>query len=238
MSDATPLPESAPDFWGERVMRYDAFIRRIVPHYDDIAAVLLDYTPPAARVLELGCGTGNLSLRLVRRDPAAAYTFVDAAPEMLEVARERIRAEAPATAARARFVAARFEELELDDASHDLVISALALHHVEPIAGVYSAIGRALVPGGALRIADGVRGTTESLHRLHFERWERFWRERDEVDEDEIREVLEHAERHDHYIPLVEHFRLLGRAGLVGCDCVWRDGLFAILTADRPFRRG
>src|SRR5712671_36129 len=71
------FPTAASEYFGSMVESYDSLIRRAVPRYDEMTARLLDYTPREAEsVLELGCGTGNLSLGLARRYPAASLTLV------------------------------------------------------------------------------------------------------------------------------------------------------------------
>jgi hypothetical protein len=111
-------------------------------------------------------------------------------------------------------------------------VASISLHHVREPAPIYGILRTALARGGALRIADGYLGATPALHALHMARWEAFWREPGNLEEEEIAPARQHVHEHDHYYTLTEHFRLLTDAGFVGCDCVWRDGLFAILSAD------
>ena len=78
--------KSAEAYWGAHAREYDEFIVRVVPRYREQLDRLIDYAPGhAMRVLELGCGSGNASLRLAARWPHAEFTFVDGAPEMLEL---------------------------------------------------------------------------------------------------------------------------------------------------------
>jgi tRNA (cmo5U34)-methyltransferase len=224
--------ETPEEFWGAHAAEYNEFIVRVVPRYAEMLAVLLEYLPAAAdRVLELGTGTGNVSLELVARWPNARFTFVDAAPEMLDVMRGRLRARAPAVAARASFRAQRFEELQLEPRSVDVGVASLSLHHVEDIGAVYERLAPALVRGGRLVMLDGLRGETDADHAVHMARWNAYWRMPGKLSEEEMRDVVEHIERHDHYRTLNEHFALLRSAGFAYADCVWRDGLFTLITA-------
>ncbi len=83
-----PTDRSAADYFGAMVAGYDSLIRRAVPRYDEMTDRLVDYLPPAAaRVLELGCGTGNLTLRLVMTIPRVAHRST-APPDMRQDLRE------------------------------------------------------------------------------------------------------------------------------------------------------
>jgi SAM-dependent methyltransferase len=147
------VSETAQAYWGARAAEYDDFIRRVVPRYDEMMERLLEGVPrTAVSVLELGCGTGNLSQRLVALVPGARFTFVDAAPEMAAAVRARLQAVAPAAAARSTFVVTTFEEFEPEPGAFDLVVAGLSLHHVADLGPVYRSIGRSLRPGGFLRL--------------------------------------------------------------------------------------
>jgi tRNA (cmo5U34)-methyltransferase len=224
---------TASDYFGAMVASYDSLIRRAVPRYEEITACLVAFLPPVAtRVLELGCGTGNLSLALAARYPEAELTLVDAAPEMVDLARGRLEATAPASAARGRFVVGRFEELGLAAGSFDLVTSSFSLHHVRDKGSLFRTLRALLRPGGTLRFADQLRGGSARNHEIHWSDWLAFCRLPGNCTEEEIRGLLEHAERHDHYVPLAEHFRHLEGAGFASVDCVWRGGMWAVVTAD------
>jgi ubiquinone/menaquinone biosynthesis C-methylase UbiE len=226
--------ESAEAYWGAHADDYNEFIVRVVPRYREQLELLLDYAPAHARhVLELGCGSGNVSLRLAARWPAAAFTLVDGAPAMLELTRARLLAHYPGTARRARYVAERFEELSLKRSTVDVVAASLSLHHVADVSMVYNRIAPMLVPGGRLVMLDGVRGATAREHDVHMDRWEAFWSEPGNLSAAEIRDVKSHVAEHDHYRSLPEHFDMLHAAGFAHPDCVWRDGLFALITATR-----
>jgi tRNA (cmo5U34)-methyltransferase len=225
---------TASAYFGSMAEGYDSLIRRAVPRYDEMLSRLVDYLPTvASSILELGCGTGNLSLALAERYPQASLTFLDAAPELLQTTRARLAEKHAATARRARFVEATFETIDSGLGPFDLVVSSISLHHVKDKGSLYKHIYAMVAPGGTFRFSDQLRGGTDAIHELNWRRWLEFCRTRGNCSEDEVTSLLEHAAAHDHYTPLNEHFRLLTRAGFTGLDCVWRNLIWGIVTADR-----
>ena len=226
------LPDSASGYFGSMAESYDSLIHRAVPRYDEMTARLLDYLPREPhRVLELGCGTGNLSLQLATTYPHADLTLVDGSAEMIALVRSRIGRSNAKPGARVAYVEARFEDLDLPARSFDLVVSSISLHHVLDKAGLYTRIRSLMSDGGRLCFADQIRGEPESNHQRNWERWLDFCRERGHCTDDEIDSLLQHAAAHDHYTTLSEHFALLSNARFSELDCVWRNWMWGIVTA-------
>ena len=226
------LPTAASEYFGSMVESYDSLIRRAVPRYDEMTARLLDYLPREAQsVLELGCGTGNLSLQLARKFPAASLMLVDGSFEMIAVTRSRIEDAGIRPVNEPAYLAVRFEELALPGDSFDLVVSSISLHHVADKAGMYRRIRAVLRAGGRFCFADQIRGEPESNHRVNWDRWLDFCREPGHCTQEEIESLLDHAAAHDHYVPLSEHISLLSASGFAEIDCVWRNWMWGIVTA-------
>jgi tRNA (cmo5U34)-methyltransferase len=234
-ADLPVAADTASAYFGSMAEEYDSLIRRAVPRYAEMTDRLIDHLPvSASRVLELGCGTGNLSLRLAARFPDAAITFVDASPEMVELTRARVAAAHPEAAGRGRFVVSRFEALPIRVDAYDLVTSAISLHHVVDKGGLFEAIRWMLAPGGTFRFADQMWGATEANAALNWQRWLDFCRQPGNCTGEEITSLLEHAERHDHYVSVTAHLHLLEEAGFAQVDCVWRNWMWGIVTAEVP----
>ena len=211
---------------------YDSLIHRAVPRYDEMIARLLEYLPrDARRVLELGSGTGNLSVQLPGALTRATLTLVDGSDEMIALVRSRIEQSWPSSNGRVECLVARFEELKFPADSFDLVVSSISLHHVADKESLYRRIRALLRPGGRFCFADQIRGEPESNHRVNWDHWLDFCREPGNCTREEIESLLEHAAAHDHYIPLSEHIALLSDAGFAEIDCVWRNSMWGIVTA-------
>ncbi|HEX5465561.1 MAG TPA: methyltransferase domain-containing protein [Candidatus Limnocylindrales bacterium] len=108
-------------------------------------------------VLDVGCGTGVLTVELLRRWPRLRVVALDLAPAMLEAARERVGAELGSGAAdRARWIAGPAVDLpELlgpDGGTVDAAVSSFVLQIVPDRPAALRAIRASLRPGGRLAL--------------------------------------------------------------------------------------
>ncbi|WP_211768232.1 class I SAM-dependent methyltransferase [Kutzneria sp. CA-103260] len=103
------------------------------------------------RVLEIGCGTGNLSVRLKRANPAVEVVGSDPDPRALAIAQRKAR-----NLDGIRFERGYSQKLPYADGSFDRVLSALMLHHLDQDTKIATAgeVARVLRPGGRLHLVD------------------------------------------------------------------------------------
>ncbi len=102
---------------------------------------------PAEHIVDLGCGTGNLTSVLMDiLGPAGTVTAIDYCESMIEVARAKIGDE------RVRWLVADAVWLPLDESSVDRVVCFSAWPHFPDPAAVTRELSRVLGPGGMLHI--------------------------------------------------------------------------------------
>jgi tRNA (cmo5U34)-methyltransferase len=122
-----------------------------VPSYPDLQAETAKATADvqAQRILELGIGTGETAKRVLAEHPDARLTAIDSSPEMVE----RARGVVP----QADLRLARLEDA-LPEGPFDLVVSALAVHHLDGPGkqDLFHRVADVLEPGGAFVLADVV----------------------------------------------------------------------------------
>ncbi|MEU6478389.1 class I SAM-dependent methyltransferase [Streptomyces sp. NPDC047017] len=130
-----------------------------MPDREDRFRIMLDmveaFTGTAPRVLDLACGTGTITARLLARFPGATSTGVDLDPALLAIARGTFEGDE-----RVSFVTADLkdptwrERLPYD--SYDAVLTATALHwlHSEPLADLYGSVAGLVRDGGVFMNAD------------------------------------------------------------------------------------
>ncbi|HJT92578.1 MAG TPA: class I SAM-dependent methyltransferase [Mycobacterium sp.] len=114
------------------------------------------------RVLEIGCGTGNVTTRVKRATPGADVIGSDPDPLALARAQRKTRGLTGI-----RFERAYAQELPFPDGEFDRVLSSMMLHHLDDDvkAGALAEVYRVLRPGGRLHIVD-IGGHTTAHHGL------------------------------------------------------------------------
>jgi SAM-dependent methyltransferase len=126
---------------------------------DDL--VSLSCIPAGGRILEIGCGTGQLSTALAAR----GYELVclEPGPSLAQIARRRLGGS------RAQVIGQTFESWPLERRAFDLVASAQAFHWVDP-AIRFAKAADALRLGGCLAVIGNAAKRQESPIRLALDR--------------------------------------------------------------------
>ena len=101
---------------------------------------------PQGDVLEIGCGSGAMAAAVLRRFPAVQMTATDFDESMVQAARARLSP----FGGRAEVRQADATALPFDDASFDLVLSFVMLHHVVRWEEAVGELARVLRPGGRI----------------------------------------------------------------------------------------
>ena len=125
-------------------------IRKEVPAYDELQQAVAEATAGihAERVLELGVGTGQTSRRLLDLHPGAELVGIDESAEMVAVASADVAGN----------LRVRRLQDPLPEGNFDLVVSALAVHHLGGAgkADLFARVADRLRPGGRFVLGDVV----------------------------------------------------------------------------------
>lgn len=134
-------PEN-PQIWDDPVLQ-EIFFGAEERHFLARAAAI------GPRVLELGCGEGDLAWDLARR--GLEVTGVDLSPERIRGAAAR---SGDSAAASPQFVVGDLNTMELPSGPFDGVVAHDALHHVIELDALFARVARVLRPGGTLLVLD------------------------------------------------------------------------------------
>jgi tRNA (cmo5U34)-methyltransferase len=207
--------------------------RKLVPCFDDFHRAALDLLPFAAdarfEVLDLGAGAGLLSAMIAEMFPKAQLTLFDLTPEMLAIARQRLKP----LGKRVRFVTADFAVAGSSKA-YDAVVSALAIHHL-PDSGkrhLFADIFKYLTPGGVFINADQVAGETAAIDRRSRETWIKRAREL-KAGERDLDAALERMKQ-DLPATVGQQLAWMRECGFIEVACSYRNLIFAVLSGTKP----
>jgi tRNA (cmo5U34)-methyltransferase len=190
-----------------------------------IAEAAAATTPHARHVLDVGCGAGNYTLKLLEGLPNLDVTLIDLSKPMLERARERVRR---ATSGNITTVQGDIREVELPKARFDIVLAAAVLHHLRADSewrNVFAAFHRALRPGGSLWVFDLVESSIPAVDQLMWKRYgEYLVRLKDEAYRDH---VTAYVEKEDTPRPLMFQLDVMRQAGFSGVEVLHKNVCFA-----------
>jgi tRNA (cmo5U34)-methyltransferase len=186
-------------------------------------------TPQATHVLDIGCGAGNYTLKLLQTLPNLNVTLADLSQPMLERAGQRIR---PVTSGEVKTAQADIRELELGEAQFDIILAAAVFHHLrgaDEWRSVFAKCHAALRPGGALWIFDMLEHSTPAVQALM---WERYGEYLVAFKGEQYREqVFGYIEQEDTPRPLMFQIDLLREVGFQEVEILHKNSVFAAFGA-------
>jgi len=192
--------------------------RKQLPHRLEGYAALLEALPGSVgRVLDLGCGDGEVTARLLERQPGIEAIACDFSAEMLGRARERF-ANAPSV----NVVEHDLDEsLPKDWGTFDAVVSAFAIHHVvdERKWALYGEVFDRLAPGGMFCNLEHVASATAELHEAFLIL---------------IGKSLAEDDPSNKLVSVEAQLQWLRDLGFEQVDCQWKWREMALLAGERP----
>ncbi len=206
--------------FNEAAEDYDEIIRKTLVDYDDMIEALINAIPSqeSPRVLDLGCGTGNISKKLLERFSDARVTCLDISEVMIEKAKVKL-----ADYDNIEYVIGDFTIIDIID-NYDAIISSLALHHIPTIdekREMYQHIFDALNTDGVFYNADVIKANSEYNQQLN-ERISNQYMIDQGVSTDIMDNHKQKQEDNDVPITLVEHLKLLEDVGFKNIDVIWK----------------
>src|ERR1700677_4159944 len=186
-------------------------------------------TPHARHVLDVGCGAGNYTLKLLERLPNLDVTLIDLSKPMLDRAKKRV---SQATSGRITTIQGDIREVAFPDRAFDIVLVAAVLHHLradQEWRDVFAKFHRILRPGGSVWVFDLVESSIPAIQELMQQRYgEYLTRLKNEGYRDH---VFAYVEKEDTPRPLLFQFDLMRRVGFMQVEVLHKNLCFAAFGA-------
>lgn len=215
------------DHFEKEAEEFDELIKTLIPFYEDMIKSMILTLPfhkkENIKVLDLGCGTGNISKEVKERFPNAHITCVDMAENMIQLAESKL-----APYSNIEFKIADFRDLKYKQ-EYDAIVSSLALHHLHPEEqkSFYHQINMFLKEGGVFYNVDNILGSSPYLNQVYLDKWIEFMSEKHTQKEIETIWLPRYREE-DFPSPLRSHIQWLEDAGFQEVDVVWKSYMFGV----------
>lgn len=209
-------------------LKYDANRRKVIYCFDDFYGTLLELIPFEAgdrfSFLDLGAGTGLVSLLILEKFPDAEAHLLDISEKMLEKARERFVGKD-----NVHFYVDDYDQGELPG-NHRLVVSAMSIHHLSDDGKrrLTRRIFDVLQPGGVFVHAELALGTTAASEAVYQKRWLQHLESTD-IGNSELSVIYERMSC-DRPATLEQQLMWLREAGFEDVDCFFKHYNFCVYS--------
>ncbi len=184
--------------------------------------------PDAENLLDIGCGAGNYTLKMLSKNRNLQCTLVDLSKPMLDKARERI---ADITTLPIVSIQSDIREAGLKENNFDIILAGAVLHHLrddEDWVKTFRKLYGILRPGGCLMISDLITQENETLN--HFT-WEKYGDYLESHGGKEYRlKVLEYVAREDSPRSLNFQMDLMKRVGFREVEILHKNLCFGVFS--------
>ena len=199
---------------------------------DLITAVAAATNPDAAHVLDIGCGAGNYTLKLLERLPNSDVTLIDLSKPMLDRALQRIGA---ASAGNITTLQGDIRAIPLPERHYDVILAAAVFHHLRADAEWEAVFGKcyaALKPGGSLWVSDLI---THDDPVVQAAMWQRYGEYLTQLKGEAYRDqVFGYIEQEDTPRPLLYQLHLLKQVGFRAVEVLHKNAMFAAFGGIKP----
>lgn len=182
--------------------------------------------PQPKRVLDLGCGAGNFTLRLLQLClDVEEVVLVDLSQPMLDRAKERIQNVRPV---RVETLQGDIRTAPFDRTSFDVILAGAVLHHLRSDAdweSTFDKIFRSTASGGSFWIFDLITHRHPAIQQLMWHRYGEYLRQ---LGGDDYREkVFTYSQYEDSPRSVPEQLQLLSQVGYAHVELLHAHGCFA-----------
>ncbi len=194
-----------------------------------IAQAAVKSTTSIRRVLDIGCGAGNNTLKLLQYASPFDCDLIDLSLSMLEKAWERISS---VNSGKIKTFQGDFRKISLPDQGYDVILAAAVLHHLrdnQDWEKAFNKLYSLTAPGGSIWITDLVSHESEAVHSLMWERYGEYLCSIGGVDYKA--KVFEYIDKEDTPRPVTYQLDLLRKVGFIHTDLLHKNSCFAAFGA-------
>lgn len=196
---------------------------------DLVTSSAFHVNPDAKKVLDVGCGAGNYTVKLLQKISGLDCTLVDLSLPMLKQAEKRVK---ELTSGQVKTIQGDIRETDIGEEKYDIVISAAVLHHLrEDIEwkNVFEKIYDSLVTGGSFWIFDLVSQEDDQIQKMSIDRYGNYLTS--EGGKSYKDHVFDYIEKEDTPRSITFQIELLKDVGFRKIDIIHKNSVFGSFGA-------
>jgi tRNA (cmo5U34)-methyltransferase len=198
---------------------------------DIVARSAAAHVQPNGKLLDIGCGAGNFTLRVLQQVAPLNCVLVDLSQPMLDRAKERVMA---ATTGRVETIQSDVRDLSFPSAGFDIILAGQVLHHFREDAQwetMFANFHRWLCPGGILFVADMIAYDDPAIQSIMQSRYSEYL---ENVGGPEMPDkVFAYIDEEDSPRSVKFQFDMLAKAGFADFDVLHKNALFVAYYAKK-----
>ena len=180
--------------------------------------------PEAKTILDLGCGAGNYTLKMLSKVPDLNCTLVDLSQNMLDKAFERV---SEVTTAKVETIQGDIREIELPKNQFDIILAGAVLHHLREDSDwelVFQKLYDCLTPGGCFLISDLVVQDHEGVNGLVWKMYANYLTKHG--GEEYQQKVFDYIEKEDTPRSMTYQLDLMKKVGFSSTEILHKNACF------------
>jgi len=184
---------------------------KVVPHYLKLLGQFVLDIPAGFKpehILDLGCGNGNITSKLLPLFPDAHYTLLDASDKMLDICKAQFGAK------NKTYAESYFQDYEFKPNHFDIVVAGFSLHHcnAKDKQKIFKNIYGSLTKNGIFACSDLMVNRNTKAHVALLEFWKDFVN-KNPSDQESWDWLMDHYNTYDNPDSLDQQLKWLGDAG-------------------------
>jgi tRNA (cmo5U34)-methyltransferase len=194
-----------------------------------ISQAAVSCTVKIRRVLDIGCGAGNNTMKLLQLASPFDCDLIDLSRPMLERAHSRIAA---VNSGKIRTFHGDFRTLDLPEQGYDVILAAAVLHHLRDNQDweiAFRKIYRLTAPGGSVWITDLVSHETEQVQSMMWKRYGEYLSSLGGIEYKD--KVFEYIDKEDSPRPVTYQLDLLRSVGFGHVELLHKNSCFTAFGA-------
>jgi tRNA (cmo5U34)-methyltransferase len=180
--------------------------------------------PNAKNLLDVGCGAGNYTLKMLSKVANLNCTLVDLSQPMLDRAFERVSSETNGTV---EILQGDIRVVSLKENQYDIILAGAVLHHLRDDGDwetTFNKMYRLLKPGGCLMISDLI---AQEIPTINAYTWERYGDYLESIDGKAYKKkVLDYVEKEDSPRSMTYQLELMKKLGFKKTEVLHKNMCF------------